>query len=421
MQLSAPIDGIAHVVPTTTLWPASYTNDSRAISIRVAARVPEFGGAYIDGQGYLIAYVTDLSRATITQQTVINELLASGRESPTMRLRYGRYSYGELLLWKNALRPLLTNGVVMLTVDERTNRIVVATTGAPAVLATKIARYGVPMGAVTIQSVPRIVQAGSVDGVLRPAVGGLRIQGFFEQSSVTWTTYCSYGTNVRDFADTVHHYMVVASHCVQHSPPVGGYVGANVYQPDTVALRANLVGTVVANPPFVGGGSCPATMLCRASDAALVQIEPGVPTTLGAVARPAGRVFLPRIYGPTEIDQTQPTFTLSGYTEALVGDTVDKVGSVTGWTGGVVTALCADVVIDGYIRTCSGVVSGGAGIGDSGAPVMFKNLRGRYYVAGILFGLTVDGTDGVSGRQYYFSTWQSVSDDLAGFSGLGVR
>jgi hypothetical protein len=52
---------------------------------------------------------------------------------------------------------------------------------------------------------------------------------------------------------------------------------------------------------------------------------------------------------------------------------------------------------------------------------MYRNARGRYYVAGMVFGLTPDGADGVSGHQYYFSTWRAISDDLAGFAGLGVR
>jgi hypothetical protein len=39
----------------------------------------------------------------------------------------------------------------------------------------------------------------------------------------------------------------------------------------------------------------------------------------------------------------------------------------------------------------------------------------------MVFGLTADGPDGVSGHRYYFSPWQSISDDLAGFAGLGVR
>jgi hypothetical protein len=42
-------------------------------------------------------------------------------------------------------------------------------------------------------------------------------------------------------------------------------------------------------------------------------------------------------------------------------------------------------------------------------------------MAGMVFGLDVTGADQMSGRQYYFSTWQSISDDLAGFAGLGVR
>jgi hypothetical protein len=395
----------------------------RSISARVATNVREFGGAYIDEHGALTVYLTDLSSEPSARRALANELLASGREAPAMHMRVARYSYADLWRWKNALRPLLTTaGVAMLAIDERANRVRIETSDNTVALATRwVRRLGVPVAAVEVVTTARIVEAGSVDGGQRPAIGGLRIAGFFEQTSITFTVICSYGLNVRDFADTVHHYMVVASHCVQHSPPVGGYIGANVYQPDTTALRANLIGSVYRNPFFLSGGACPATAFCRASDAALVRIAPGVTTTLGAVARPSGRAFLPQIYGPTTIDPSQPTFQLAGYSEALVGDTVDKVGSATGWTGGVVTAVCADVNIGGYIRICSGVVSAGAGLGDSGAPVMYKNARGRYYVEGTVFGLTANGPDGVSGHQYYFSPWQSISDDLAGFAGLGVR
>ena len=410
-------------MPGTGTEVLSYPSDSpRSVSARVASRVREFGGAYIDGQGYLTVYLTNLAREEFARRALTNELLASGRESPDMRVRYGRYTFDELWRWKTALRPLLTmSGVALLTVDERLNRVRIATSGSTVALARLIPRFGVPRGAVYIEATARVIEAGSVDTGLRPAVGGLRIAGFFEQAGVTYTVICSYGLNVRDFADTVHRYMVVASHCVQHAPPVGGYIHANVYQPDTTALRANLIGGVVTNPPFVAGGSCPSGGFCRASDAALVRVADGVATSIGSVARPVDSAFLPQIYGPTTIDPNQPTFSLSGYTEALVGDTVDKVGSSTGWTTGVVTALCADVNIDGYIRTCSGVVSAGVGRGDSGAPVMFRNARGKYYVAGIVFGLTDNGPDGVSGREYYFSTWQAISDDLAGFPGLGVR
>lgn len=423
MHPSAPSDGVARVVPAGPTPVSSAGDAPRSISARVATRVHEFGGAYIDGHGDLTVYLTDLSSEPSARRALANELLASGRATPGMHMRAARYTYADLWRWKNALRPLLTSaGVAMLAVDERANRVRIETSDNTAALVTRwVLRLGVPLAAVEIEATARIVEAGSVDGGQRPAIGGLRIAGFFEQTSITYTIICSYGLNVRDFADTVHHYMVVASHCVQHSPPVGGYIGANVYQPDTTALRANLIGSVYRNPLFLSGGTCPTGAFCRASDAALVRIAPGVTTTLGAVARPLGRVFLPQIYGPTTIDPSQPTFQLAGYSEALVGDTVDKVGSSTGWTGGVVTAVCADVNIGGYIRTCSGVVSGGAGLGDSGAPVMYKNARQRYYVEGIVYGLTDNGPDGVSGHQYYFSPWQSVSDDLAGFAGLGVR
>ena len=279
---SAPADGIAHVVPATTQVLA-LTETPRSISGRVASRVPEFGGAYIERDGALTLYLTDVTRERDARGALANELLASGREGRTMRVRHGRYSFAQLWRWKNALRPLLANAsVVLLTVDERANRVRIATTNSGTVaLARQIDRLGVPYEAVAIVPTARIVEAGgSVDGGERPAVGGLRVVGFFAQAGHTWTIICSYGPNVRDFADTVHRYMVVASHCAQHSPPVGGFVGANVYQPDTTSLRTNLIGTVVANPSFVSGGICPAGASCRSSDAALVRIAPGVATTI---------------------------------------------------------------------------------------------------------------------------------------------
>jgi hypothetical protein len=418
---SAPVaEGPARIVPVSSA--STLTADApRTISERVAAHVKEFGGAYIDAQGITI-YLTDLSRAHDAREALAHELSAGGRETVSMRIRRGQYAFADLWRWKRALRSLLTlPGVAVVAVDERSNRLLVETTGNTSSLSAQIERLGVPRDAVSIEPTARVTQAGTIEVSVRPAVGGIRIAGFFSQASVAYTVICSYGPNVRNFADTVHHYMVVASHCVQHAPPVGGFIGANVYQPDTTAPRTNLIGTVVANPPYVAGGSCPAGALCRASDAALVRVATGVTTTLGAVARPTGRVFLPAIYGPTTISATQPTFALAGYTVSLVGDTVDKVGSATGWTAGLVTATCADVNISGYIRTCSGIVSAGAGRGDSGAPVLFKNALGRYYVAGMLYGFTDNGSDGQSGNQYFFSPWQGISDDLAGTTGLGVR
>jgi hypothetical protein len=394
----------------------------RTISGRVSLLIPEFGGAYIDHDGYLTVYLTDLAREADVRKTLASELLASGRESPAIRVRRGQYAFADLWRWQRAMRALLVlPGVTMLSIDERANRVRMATTGGAPALAAQVQRAGVPMGAVLIDATARAEEAGSLDGSLRPAIAGLRVSGFFQQSAVTYTIICSYGPNVRDFADTLHHYMIVASHCAQNSPPVGGFVGANIYQPDTTNPTANLIGTVVTNPPFVSGGSCPAGALCRASDAALVRIASGVSATLGAVARTVAPTYLPSVYGSTTISTTQPTFTLAGYTESLVGDTVSKVGGATGWTVGVVTGTCADINIGGYIRTCSGVVSAGAGRGDSGAPVIFENARGKYYIEGVLFGFIDNGADGQSGNQYFFSNWTAVSDDLAGFAGLAVR
>jgi hypothetical protein len=63
------------------------------------------------------------------------------------------------------------------------------------------------------------------------------------------------------------------------------------------------------------------------------------------------------------------------------------------------------------IRGSSGVVSAGAGHGDSGSPVFFQSGSGAYLLAGILFGGLV-GPDGVAGSEYDFSNWRWVNYEL---------
>jgi len=193
--------------------------------------------------------------------------------------------------FNGALASLPAHELGKVAVAETLKRAGGGASSTVALATGQIARYGVPRAAVEVVATARAVEAGSVDGGERPAIGGLRIAGFFEQTSITYTIICSYGPNVRNYADTIHRYMVVASHCVQHAPPVGGYIGANVYQPDATALHANLIGTVVTNPSFTGGAACPSGALCRASDAALVRVAPGVATTIGAIARPDDILF----------------------------------------------------------------------------------------------------------------------------------
>lgn len=73
-----------------------------------------------------------------------------------------------------------------------------------------------------------------------------------------------------------------------------------------------------------------------------------------------------------------------------------------------------------YGFLCSGIVSAGAGQGDSGSPV-FQFTSTSTHLAGILYGgrvnqwIEVEGELVKAGEEYFFSQWDHVDRELGGY------
>lgn len=126
-------------------------------------------------------------------------------------------------------------------------------------------------------------------------------------------------------------------------------------------------------------------------------------------------MFLPSTSGTTLVDAFTPTIRLDGVSGYFVGDTLYKIGQVTGWTGGVLRETDRAIMgNDGLWRLESGIVEGGADEGDSGAPVIKREVAGNYGIAGFLWGrATITEADGSSTRTFLLSWWYSVNSELS--------
>jgi len=301
-------------------------------------------------------------------------------------------------------------------IDEHTSQIHVGLPDAVSRqgLVKAAIRIGVPTDAVvaSLDSGSQTFQA-TLDSKVRPIAGGLITyehqwppDGTHSNSACTFT-----GIYYQDF----YTMFLTAAHCVNFSAH-GGDQNWSVYQDvvnGTGYCSTNCIGMVDDNPAFVAGGTgCPSGAYCRLSDAAA-----GLPTGgtgsgggPGQLALPLnGPVALPATSASLDIDTTSHINLAGNQADVMVGDTLSKIGTTTGWTKGVVFAKneARSGIPDGLYRLATTRIRMGGSGGDSGAPVLFKSAGG-YYLYGLMWG---GGSDSVS--QYIsVSTWANISSEL---------
>lgn len=149
---------------------------------------------------------------------------------------------------------------------------------------------------------------------------------------------------------------VTNSHCL---PPQLINSGDYVYQP--YAAAEHFVAFEFVDPP---GWSC-GGYTCRYSDAAWMwHYQGGVQH--GTITQTLGWS------GSKTISSTHPRFYIWGSTSGPQGTQVDKVGRTTGWTMGLISAVCVDQVAPSGIKlVCQDKATYSASGGDSGAPVFY--------------------------------------------------
>jgi hypothetical protein len=379
-----------------------------------AQAIHGFGGVFKD-HGKLVVYVTDMHQATGARAVAAQVLRKRGRKPIAIEVRQGRYDFTDLKRWKLLLRSTMSANMDIAgsAIDERVNAILFDVTSASArvTVLDLAAGLGVPASALEVRVVSPHRLALDLNDRVRPLEGGLVIRTpFTGGDGFGYTSICTYGVNATRGGT---RYMIMNSHCTQDAQyyGLGGMPtgAATVYQGPSVVFN-NRIGTETTDPTFGSITGCPADATCRRSDAALVQITTSDASILGGVEGTSGGPNYSSLSGPTTIDPAWH-IDLAGTITPIVGDSVEKVGRVSGWTGGEVASTCYDY--DYYyafgrnVVLCSVGVFGGSQEGDSGAPVFFY-YGNEYWLDGILFGGTA-GND-----QFFFAKWADVNSELGG-------
>jgi len=347
----------------------------------LAARVPGFGGLYLDEDGTTHVYLQDLSRAHDVQD--LGERVV---------VQQGEYDFRDLYAWKAAVRPLLTSaGTVFLDIDESRNRLVFgvesdAIRGFSDLLARFLLSARVPSDAVIVEAAEPIVAMEQITDKIRPAPDGVEIQTAFGT--------CTLGVNVhRGVAG-----FITASHCTRPDQVQGG-VDSTVFFQKSALMVSDRVGVETVDPPLFTGGSCPSGRQCRWSDAAFVAYDSPSLSNGGRIANPL--ICLPNAAGPLTVNPALPRLPITSYMfgSPASGTNVFKVGRSSGCTFGSQKNSCADVNVSinvsvgsftfqldtGRTLLCQNVVSGVALPGDSGSPV-FLNQGDHATLVGNLWG-----------------------------------
>lgn len=408
--------------------PAKVTLDERLM--KVAERVPGFGGMYFDENGDLNIYLTEDVRTLAPEaaerrkaqleeaivQVYGREFLSQGKvqrtpetqeqeqaavKRPELRIQKGNYDVQQLASWRLKVdRALGVAGVVFTDLDERTNRVKIGI-GPDATrdqVEAAIKESGVPREAITIEVTQPIYPNASLRDKFRPMPGGVQVEA---DTGIFAFKICTMGFNAT--RGSVSGF-VTNSHCTTNQ---GGSNGTDFHQPNDPLFSGNHVGDEIADPNYFTGGNCPSGRRCRFSDSAFIDYT----ITRGSnIARTTGWNN-----GSLTISSTRPRLTIVGELTSWVhGSDLDKIGRTTGWTFGLVSGTCQTTNVSGTDVTlfCQDRVSRLAGQtqkmsdnGDSGSPV-FRWQGTTVLLSGVLWGSPNDGS------AFIFSPIDQIEQEL---------
>lgn len=359
--------------------------------VRMGKSIPGFGGLFYDEGGRLSVFLRDPGTAGAVSKSL----------GPDVRVLRGDYEFAELVGWRLALRPLLAlPGVVLLDVDETSNRVVLgvdATSRTKSLDRERLEREllfrDIPREAVVVRETPPIRELAGVTDKFRPAPAGVQINFSNSVSSFVCTLgFNAVRGNVSGF--------VTNSHCSR----VRGEADGTRYFQSTSAGGA--LGTELLDPAYITDSRCPPGRRCRFSDSIFVKYDKKSLGSFGKIARPTGE-------GSLSLNPANARFTIKGKatTGPVAGQILNKVGRTTGWSSGVVTATCADLGSSGsqYNMFCQGIVRAGTLGGDSGSPVFLRTKKNDVTLVGLLWG---GGEDPAGNAIFAFSPLANVELEL---------
>jgi hypothetical protein len=88
---------------------------------RIACLVPEYGGFFYDSAKVLNVILSDTARAAEIRPLLRTAFRVSG--SQDLKLRKGKYTYRELDGFLKLLSPVMSEGIAMVSIGGRRNRV----------------------------------------------------------------------------------------------------------------------------------------------------------------------------------------------------------------------------------------------------------------------------------------------------------
>jgi len=297
--------------------------------------------------------------------------------------------------WRNQVKRdvLLTHpDAAWIDLDEARNQVAIglATGSGRRDVLESVRRLGVPPDAIRIEVTGRDTPNDLLTSKVRPVVGGLAHAVTFNGISqlVPW---CTFAFNARYNSTDV---ILTASHCT--SRIYGNDLTPTVFYQNTIN-QLDRIGSESYDPAATGA-SCvnPNGYFehChRFSDASMILYDAGVSFNLGYLARTASRSMTWGTDGSKTIDAANPRFRITASQSYPVANVrVDKVGWKTGWTSGLITATCVDLLgADYWWRDCSYKAGYWSDNGDSGSPVFVWNGDTTVTLVGIHWGHNTQG------------------------------
>lgn len=387
------------------------TPDSRLV--RIAQRVPGFGGVYVDSSGRAVVWLaadTQLAAASRAMAEVLGRLPSI--DSRGWRIRRTRYDLQQLYEWRRSLlEELSLDHLVYIDLDEAGNQVWVAVDRPSAIPLVRAAarRRGIPDAAAQVVTEARPHQLQLITNEIRPLTGGMRIGASYGSMACTSSL-----VGYRASAPSVP-LMVTNGHCsftqgaldtMQYGAPFGGAPIVQeefdppfwyVYDGRPNAICTPLEPFCVTFCPSVATGGC------RWGDVSSWRFIQPTSVSLYAVATTSFAYFGTGGDGSLAYTGTE---TLTAWPPEYLysGERMDKVGATSGWTAGPLNHTCTDVGMPGNrMLLCQYTVLAEARGGDSGSPVIWDGAAGRY-LTGILWG--------ANSTQFTFSPLWSINADL---------
>lgn len=378
---------------------------------QIAETEPTFAGMYFEN-GSLIVMSTDASRSATALRTAITEVLSDRRLSTAaIQVRPATYSWAQLYAWgKNLPGIFSVSGVTSTNIDQRTNRISIgiASDASRAPVLATLTNAGIPAVAITFhqRGVGRFTS--SLADELRDILGGVRV------AIDTSNDYCTIGFNTVDSNGTA--LFATNGHC---SATFGASNDGTRFWQNTpvTAERIGVEGreSILFSSSDYSG--CPSSGdYCKFSDLDLGVYNAGTISSqsVGFLYRPTSR---------TRFDSNLTVTSGANFAieirgkqlYAYLGDTVDKIGSRTGWTYGPVTATCAtETVTNGvnnYYLLCSEEADLAQGPGDSGSSVFIYSGDSAIMV-GQAYGAADSLVTGSNGSDFYHPVYFSSINNI---------